>query len=69
MSQEPWARRVAVLRSIMREGGTIYRSQLAPDYEAHVPWLLDNGCLRKNGERLTITATGREVAGGSERRP
>lgn len=62
MSQEPWALRVAVLRAVLREGGTVYRSQLTRDQEAHVPWLVREDCLQEKGGKLTITATGRRMA-------
>lgn len=62
MSREPWALRVAVLRAILREGGTVYRSQLTRDQQAHVPWLLNEDCVQDKGGKLTITATGRRMA-------
>jgi hypothetical protein len=65
VSEEPWVRRTAVLRAILREGGTIYRKQLNNDQEAHVPWLLSNDCVKAQDGKLTITATGRRMAKGA----
>lgn len=64
MSHENWFLRTAALRAVLREGGTVYRTQLERDYEAVIPGLISDGCLKVSGPRLTITKTGREVAKG-----
>lgn len=69
MSGENWAQRTATLRAILREGGTVYRSQLTRDQDSVVPGLLEDNCLKASGGKLTITKTGREVAKSTKGRP
>lgn len=69
MSTENWAQRTATLRAVLREGGTVYRTQLTRDQESVVPGLLADGCLKASGPKLTITATGRQIAKSTKGRP